>query len=383
MVGRFTYSPPFHWPKRRFLWVEQQVLSEGFHLLPEKGVGEVHGMLPRERVFAAIARTGPDRPPLYVPWPTDGVLCEQGARLPELLRRYANDVNDFHSLGVPPCPPGALGEEFHTTAEDVWGVEWEYRIFGMHGHPKRRPLDELAALDAYRPPAPPVPVGAEFEAQRAATEEHKRRYYALGGWINIFEILHAVRRFEDVLMDLADDAPALHRLADLVVEYQEAVVHYLLAQGVNGVMFADDWGTACGAMVSLDCWRAFFRPRYARLMAPVLDAGKHVWYHTCGCTEWLWDDLADLGMHVFWPQLTCNDNARLAAWCRRRGITLLAHPDRSHLMREGTPEQVRAEVHRIAGTFGSSEGGLIFHGEVDRGFAFANVEALYEEVFSV
>ncbi len=116
-------------------------------------------------------------------------------------------------------------------------------------------------------------------------------------------------------------------------------------------------------------------------MAPVRAAGKHVWYHTCGCTQWLWDDLADAGMQVFWPQLTCNDNARLADWCRSRNVTLLAHPDRSFLMTQGTPAQVRAEVHRLANAFGSAQGGLIFHGEIDRGFRFENAEALYDEVF--
>ena len=164
-------------------------------------------MSPRTRIFAALERTGPDRPPLYVPWPTDGVLCEQGAKLPDLLRRYPNDVNDFRTLTVPPGPPGALHEDYYATAVDMWGVEWEYRIFGMHGHPKRRPLDDLEMLASYRPPVPPSPAGPEFEGQRAATKEHRSHFYALAGWINLFEILHAVRRFEDVLMDLADDAP--------------------------------------------------------------------------------------------------------------------------------------------------------------------------------
>ena len=46
------------------------------------------------------------------------------------------------------------------------------------------------------------------------------------------------------------------------------------------------------------------------------------------------------------------------------------------------PEAVRAEVRRLLATFGSPEGGLLLHGEVDRAFSFANLEALYSEVFA-
>jgi len=339
-------------------------------------------MLPRQRVIAALETSGPDGPPLYVSAPTPGVLCEQGDRLTQLLRDYPQDFGDLSNLGVPPCPPHAFDGQFHDTVVDIWGVTWEYRIFGLHGHPKARPLDDLDGLDSYQPPPPPPLEGPQFEALCATARTHKKTYYLLAGWVTIFEVLHAVRKFEDVLMDLADDAPYVHRIADMIVEYDEAWVRQMLAYGADGILFADDWGTTSGPMVSLECWRSFFKPRYERLIAPVRAAGRHVFVHTCGHTEWLWDDLADLGISALWPQLTANDNARLAQWCRRRGVALLAHPDRANLMPGGTPQQVRGEVRRIVRTFGSPEGGLMVNGEVDRGFRIENVHALYDEVFA-
>lgn len=41
----------------------------------------------------------------------------------------------------------------------------------------------------------------------------------VGTSIRIFEILRAVRRFEDVLIDLIDDSPEINRLADVITEY--------------------------------------------------------------------------------------------------------------------------------------------------------------------
>ena len=217
-------------------------------------------MFARDRVFAAIERTGPDRPPLYVSWPTDGVLCEQGARLPELLRRYPNDVTNFRAWKSRRARRGPLPM---TTTRPRWtsgGWSGSIASSGWPGIPNAGPsMTGMRSQPIGRRPRP-YPTGPEFEAQRAATQEHQQRYYALGGWINLFEILHAMRRFEDVLMDLAEDAQELHRLADMVVQYQEATVRYLLAQGVDGVMFADDWGTGIGPIV------------LARMLAAVLQA---------------------------------------------------------------------------------------------------------------
>ena len=203
----------------------------------------------------------------------------------------------------------AFVDDYYHTDTDIWGVEWGVSNFRHGRDPKHRPLDDYAALDSYQPPALPVPSGPAFEAERAAIEQHKTRFYALFGWINLFEILHAVRRFEDVLMDLAEDAPELHRLADLIVDYQLATVRYLLAQGMEAIMFVDDWGRAPDRLSRWSAGGISSSPATGRLMEPVRAAGKHVWYHTCGCTEWLWDDLAEVGMQVLWPQATCNDNS--------------------------------------------------------------------------
>jgi len=339
-------------------------------------------MLSRERVIAAIEMTGPDRPPLYTSRPTDGVLCEHGQPLVALLAQYPQDFGEFADLRVPDPPPHAFDGEYYATMKDIWGVTWEFRIFGLHGHPKSRPLDDLSALEYYQPPPPPPLEGPQFEALCENARTHKKTYYLLAGWVTIFEVLHAVRRYEDVLMDLADDAPHIHRIADMITEYDEAWVRQMLAYGADGIMFADDWGTTSGPMVSVECWRSFFRPRYERLIAPVQAAGRHVFFHTCGHTEWLWEDLAEMGVDVLWPQLTANSNDHLAEWCSRHGVALIAHPDRARLMMSGTPEEVRAEVQRIVRIFGSPRGGLLVNGEVDRGFPFENIRALYDEVFA-
>ena len=54
------------------------------------------------------------------------------------------------------------------------------------------------------------------------------------------------------------------------------------------------------------------------------------------------------------------------------------HPDRGDLMQRGTPEQVRDYVLRLVEAFGTANGGSWLYLEVDPGFPWANVEALFE-----
>jgi uroporphyrinogen decarboxylase len=336
-------------------------------------------MLPRERVMAALNWTGPDRPPMAQS-AGNGARAEHGQKLLDLWKRYPSDFDDLSKSTLPDVPADAFSESYYSTATDGWGVVWEYKIYGIAGHPKVRPLDDWTALEDYQPPKAPAVEGTDFEAHRAWVKQHQQTYYVMGGWVNIFETLHAVRRFEDVLLDIADDSEEINRLADMIVEVQEGSVRFMLESNTDGIMFADDWGTALGGIISPTLWRRFFRPRYDRLMAPVRAAGKHIFFHSCGKTEWIWEELADLGVNMIWPQLELVDNDVLADYMQRRKVALFAHPDRARIMPFGTPEEVREEVRRIKRTFCSPEGGVIFQGEVDRGYPFENVAALYDEI---
>ena len=52
---------------------------------------------------------------------------------------------------------------------DGWGTLWEKRIFGIAGIPCEYPLEDLGALEGYRPPGKPALSGPEFDALREAT----------------------------------------------------------------------------------------------------------------------------------------------------------------------------------------------------------------------
>jgi hypothetical protein len=157
-------------------------------------------------------------------------------------------------------------------------------------------------------------------------------------------------------------------------------VHYLLARGVDAIQFGDDFSTQFDLMMSLRTWRNFFKPRFERLMKPVHDAGKKVFFHTCGCGLRLLEDFADLGVHAIWPQVDVYDPAELARRCRDARIAIALHPNRGELMIQSTPEEVKYNVRKLVETFSMHAGGSWFYVEIDSGFPFENVRALIETI---
>ena len=209
-------------------------------------------MLPRERVFAALDFRPPDILPLEYHASPSGSF-EHGERLHQLWERYPQDfglTSVFPHAGPEPRWVDAQGR-YCEVRRDEWGVVWEHLIFGAAGHPLERPLDDWSNLDRYQPPPDPVTSGPEFERERARAQCHQQRYFHKSGWINLFEVMIAVRRFEDVLMDIASDTTEINRLADLITDYQLKRVHYLLARGVDAIQFGDDFSTQFDLMMSL------------------------------------------------------------------------------------------------------------------------------------
>ena len=337
-------------------------------------------MLPRERVEAAMDFRPPDIVPLRI-LPSAGGLYEHGEPLLELHRACGHDFGDLSGLSLPaPPPPEDFDADgrYHAFRTDAWGTRWEYRIFGIWGHPVYWPLEDLSKLEEYIPPPLPPTEGPAVEQAREAIAVDKRRYFTLGGSGSLFESLHSVRRFEDVLMDIAEDRSEIHRIADMLLEHALAGVEGSLARDVDGVCFGDDYGTQSAMLVSPATWRRFFRPRYEALFAPIKRAGKRIFFHVCGMVEPILEDFAQMGVDVIWPQLTAYDVPTLARRCRELGLTVELHPDRGDLMQYGTPEQIRTHVLRLLETFGTASGGSWLYVEIDPGFPFENARALFE-----
>ncbi len=342
-------------------------------------------MVPRERVETALAFRTPDKIPLQV-HPSPAGLYEHGQKLLDLMRECGGDFGD-HALTALPAPPPASDFDpdgrYHAVRTDAWGTTWEYRIFGVWGHPISWPLNDLAALATWRAPAPPPCEGPEWEIERRRADEHRRRWFLVSDIGSVLETLRWVRRFELILMDIQDDTPEINRISEFICGHVAGLVRHALSLGSDAVQLGDDLGSRSALMFSPDVFRRFLKPRYRALFQPALAARTPVFFHSCGMTLAVLQDLRDVGVTALWPQLPLYDLPDLARRCRDLGICVQLHPDRGDLMQRGSPAQVRDYVLRLLDTFDTAHGGSWLYLEIDPGFPWENVQALFSVAMEI
>lgn len=315
-----------------------------------------------------------------------GGFHEHGQKLLDLIRQCGHDFGDAAAMELPPAPAPADYDttgQYHTIRTDEWGTTWEYLIHGVSGHPVAWPLDDLAKLPTYQMPPVRPATGSDFDQAKRSADQHRQHYFLAHGWTGILERMVALRRFEDVLMDIAEDSPGINRLADRLAKRAMLEVQYGLALGADGIVFGDDFGTSASCIMSPSRWRQFIKPRYQTLFEPIRRAGKKVMFHSCGMIWDLLEDMREIGVDTLWPQLPVYDMQALAKRCRELGIAVQLHPDRGDLMQRATPAQVRDYVLRMLDTFGTPNGGSWLYIEIDPGFPWANVEALLDVAMEV
>jgi len=335
----------------------------------------------RRRVIDSLRYARPDRLPVIYHSSPAG-LYVHGEKLLRLFHELPPD-NAVQFTTIPQPPAGTVGPDgkYHELRRDEWGTEWEYRIFGLHGHPHQYPFASWEeALASYQFPEIPPSHGPKFAAEKARNDDLRRRYALIDGWVIIFERLHALRPMDEVLMDLASGEPALLSFLDRLVAHYERQIRYYLDIGIDLITFGDDWGTQERTLVSPALFRDIFVPHYRRLFAPIKAAGARVLFHSCGQFSTLIDDIFGLGIDVLWHQVARYDHQKLSARAKESGVSLLIHPDRQRLIPLGTPAQIDSAIAGYARWHRSLGGGAIFYVEIENDAPWENVEALVRAI---
>jgi uroporphyrinogen decarboxylase len=334
----------------------------------------------RQRLLDAFHYQHPDRIPV-VYHPSTAGLHVHGQQLLDLFNQYPPD-NPIRFDGLPAPPPEAVDADgrYHEFRKDAWGVEWEYRIFGVAGHPRTYPFAGWRAGNHYAfPPVPDLDSPA-FARRRQEVAGLKRDFLVFDGGLSLFERLHAVQPMDEVLVALATGDRHFMRFLDRLTEYWHQVLDYTLALEADVVTFGDDWGTQTAPILSPELFRQVFKPRYRELMARIRQAGRKVFLHCCGAVGPLFDEFLDLGIDGYWPQITCYDPEELARKCHAHRVAVYIHPDRQRLIPLGTPAQIDAAIRAYAERYHRLGGGAIFYVEIENDAPFANVRALIEAV---
>jgi hypothetical protein len=246
--------------------------------------------------------------------------------------------------------------------QDEWGCVWVKTAVPNMGQVKGHPLEDISKLDSH--PVPDYTDDSRYTDCEAALEwaEAHGKYVMAGIFMVLFERMHCLHGFENVLCGLKQDRPAMAALADRIVEVHLTFVQEVarrFGNRVHAFSMTDDWGTQQAAFVSFDLWMDFFFPRYKRLFDAMHAAGYDVWVHSCGKVNEILEGYLRAGVNVVNLQqpraLGIEEIGR-----RYRGrIAFESLADIQHTLPTNDRKRVEEDVAALMAHWASPEGGFI------------------------
>ncbi len=274
---------------------------------------------------------------------------------PRLAIHYCNrDFEDSDTVGAGYGP----ARDFvpRETGDTEWGFVWEV-LDGTMGQPKTHPLGDESVFDSYRAPDPFAPGRFDRLSEQIAPQADRFIKFGLG--ITGFNQATFLRGYEPFMMDLRTDPDRAGRVLDMVFDFENGIIDQAVQYPVDAVAFGDDWGTQQGLMISLDQWRAMFRPRYAAQFERVRHAGKKIWFHSCGNVHAIIGDLIDIGVDVI--ELLQPDVMGIERLAQDFGgkVCFCCSVDHQRRAISGTRNEIFEYARRLRDTLGAFNGGYI------------------------
>ena len=272
----------------------------------------------------------------------------------------------MHALGVSDTAGVAIGAggyaQLPREGEDQWGCVWGHTDVPNMGQVIGNPLVDIRGLD--RHPMPDYTDDSRYVDTEASLDQaDSDGKYVLGGiFMVLFERMYTLHGFENTLMDLYADRPAMEDLADRIVDVHVTFVREVARRfpgRLDGWHTTDDWGTQQAAFVSFDLWMDFFFPRYKRIFDAMHDAGCDVWVHSCGKVNEIVEGFIQAGVNVM--NLQQPRALGIEEMGERYGgrIAFETLADIQATLPTGDPARVDDDAEALMTRWASAEGGLV------------------------
>ena len=246
---------------------------------------------------------------------------------------------------------------------DEWGCLWEKTEVKNMGQVKGHPLASLSEHE--RTTSPDYNEDWRFEDCEGALQaaEREGKYSMVGIFMILFERMHSLAGFENVLAGLYDDRRNAEALADRILDAHICLVRNCqerFGNRLHAFGMTEDWGTQNAAFISMGLWNDFFLPRYKRLFDIMHEGGQDVWVHSCGKVNEVIQGFIDAGVNAVNLQqpraLGIEEIGR-----RYRGkIAFESLADIQATLPTGKPELVEADAWALAEHWMMPEGGFVF-----------------------
>ena len=282
---------------------------------------------------------------------------ERPSRLPVLMGSLG--VSD--TAGIPVGAASTFTPS--TEGEDEWGCIWGHTDMPNMGQVVGHPLENIEDLDTASFPDYSDDSRYVNVEQALDKAESEGKYITCGIFMVLFERMHSLHGFENTLVDLYTDRPAMVALADRIVEVHVQFVQEVAKRfpgRIDGWGMTDDWGTQQNSFISYEAWMDFFHPRYKRIFDAMHEAGCDVWVHSCGKVNDIVEGYIQAGVNVVNLQqpraLGIDEMAERYAG----RIAFESLSDIQATLPSGDKGAIEADAEALMTRWASPEGGFIF-----------------------
>jgi len=261
-------------------------------------------MTSRERVHTTLRHIEPDRVP-YNMWLVDEI-AEQFGGMERFAERFRHDIREVE-LCLPDKPEG------------VPVTEWT---------PSPRQEDVARAAEAV----------VALQARGIAVQGS----YFMG----VYEQAKDWLGDEAAMVGPYDDPSGFEVLLDRITEWKCACYGAHVSAGVDILLMGDDLGTQRSLVMSPELYRAWYKPRHARIVQHLrsIRPDVRIGFHCCGYVTSLVPDLIEVGIDILQAvQAECMDLAFLKREFGR-DLSFWGGVGAQSVLARQTPEQVKEGV---------------------------------------
>lgn len=337
-------------------------------------------MISRERMRRALTFDYPDRIPRDL-WVLPIASNKYEKKINAILEKFPLDLQWAWPEPRPELDPSLKkhfkGDRYKIgTFVDEWGCTFQNIHGGIIGEVKDPLIKILSDVSKVKLPY-------EFKKDKMARVEEswkKSDKFILGGsfLIDPFERMQWLRGTPQLYMDIIDQTPQFFELRDKVHQYFLKELELWTKTDVDGIMFADDWGSQKSLLISPTLWRKLLKPLYKDYCVLIHNAGKFVFMHSDGYIFDIYEDLIEIGIDAINSQLFCMDIEEIGRRFKGR-ITFYGEIDRQRVLASENLDDVRKAVKRVKESLYDCHGGVVAQCEFGTGAKPENVEAVFKE----
>ncbi|MCL1802588.1 MAG: hypothetical protein FWG30_02935 [Eubacteriaceae bacterium] len=211
------------------------------------------------------------------------------------------------SFGGPPSGPPPKG------FTDLWGVPHEADDITGIAIPKPGAfiLEDIVHWDRYIK-NPPMPEDFDWEAftkdQLKDIDREQKLVSVMFSMQAPFQQIISFTGFTEGLAAMYEEPEAFEELLDYLLSYYLPIVEKCVEYYKPDMLsIPDDTASRYAPFFSVEAYRKFFKPYYAKLAKAMTDRGGIVTFHNCGKCEAFVEDMIDFGVKYWNPAQTDND----------------------------------------------------------------------------